>query len=102
MKTKKYFIAFENIEVNLSTMIEISKKEYKRQFNFLLNQQLMTEKEDYEYKITHRTYNDEFAGYVQQRDYFTVAYADTILYKQECKEGYHFKTQKEKRSEKNV
>ena len=102
MKTKKFFIQFENFEVELSTMIEISEKEYKKQFNFLLSQKLTAEKEDYDFKITHRTYNEEYAGYTQQRDYFTCACGDTILYKQICKEGYHFKTKKEKRREKNV
>ena len=88
MVTKEYIIRFQNIETSMSTQIKISKKEYDKQYKYLMSQ-IEETKED-ECPMEHTTYNDDLEKITQQRDYFTVACADTVLIKRECKPGYQF------------
>lgn len=89
MKTKKYVIEFECLEVPMSTPIEISAKKYREQLALLMEK--VTETACDEFPMEYREYTTEFTGCVQTRHYFTVGTADTILTATICKEGYHIK-----------
>ena len=89
MKTEKYSIQFVSVDTDLSTEIFISKKEYKKQIDFLA-------------KVAYETVNNEFPleqflathdkeGFTIIRQRFTVGCGDVWLSSYTCKPGYKFK-----------
>lgn len=89
MKTEKYSIQFVSVETDLSTEIFISKKEYKKQIDFLA-------------KVSYATVNDEFPleqyctmhdmeRFTLIRQRFSVGTGDVWLSSYTCKPGYKFK-----------
>lgn len=93
MKTTKYYIQFENIEVAMSTQIEISKAEYNRQLNHLREQVIATETNEYplEEKATEVC---DLETYTKTIISFNCGCAYTDLTKIECKPGYCFKNKR--------
>jgi hypothetical protein len=89
MKTEKYAIQFVSIDTALSMEIQISKKEFERQYTFLQKQMLNTEND--ENAVEHYTDTTENNQIIITRHRFSVGMGDTWLSVYKCKSGYHFK-----------
>lgn len=90
MKTCKYYISFDSIETKMCNDIEISKKEFTRQLQYLQKQMIETADDEYpmeELEPTSYTHDT----YTATNYKFYVGTATTYLTKIECKEGYYFK-----------
>lgn len=90
MKTVKYFMEFDMCDIDMCSKIEISKKEYERQFKFIQSQMKETEGQEFSVTALEPIIRD-FGTYTSSFYSFSCGCATTYLYKQECKEGYHFK-----------
>jgi hypothetical protein len=90
MKTARYYIQFENIEIAMSTQMEISKTEYTRQLKHLREQVIATETNEYSLNE-----NDPIVYDLGTATKTTISFncgcAYTDLIKIECKDGYCFK-----------
>lgn len=92
MKTNKYTIQFSCYERDMSTEIEISKKEFNNQFK-LLEKQIADNNNHEESFGIERLENKIYdrGKYTVTYYFFTCGCTDTVLAHYECKEGYKFK-----------
>ena len=95
MKKTRYYISFDNLEIDMSTAIEISKKEYDAQLNFLREQVRVTARNGSEVTLNELDpVSHDFGNCVQTLIWFTCGCAGTLLQKVECKKGYCFTPKK--------
>lgn len=89
MKTKKYYIQVDTIDIDNIMTMEITKKEFDRQLKFL--QEQVTNTADAEYPMeTLPTKIINYETSTAKVYYFTIATTTTYLTIHQTKEGYHF------------
>ena len=87
--TNKYFIEFDNIEINMSTTIRISKEQFFDNLNFLHKQVEETTNEEYQLHYINTFFYD-YDRFTQTNYVFGLGTATTRLIHQKCKKGYKF------------
>lgn len=91
MKKSKYIIAFDYCDKPMSEDIEITKKEFERQLDFL-RLQVRTSKDDEEDQMEELEPKErDFVCYTETSYFFSRGCATTYLTKLVCKRGYQFK-----------
>lgn len=88
----KYFIQFVGCEYDMSTQIQISKKEFKKQIK-LLEKQTQLAKNEYEDSTAsnnHIMENETRECFIKTYHY-NIYTSDVYLTHYECKQGYKFK-----------
>lgn len=90
MKTKIYKIAFQFIDTDMCTNLDISKKEFDRQLAFMREQVKTTAGNEYpieEYPMNKK----DCICYTETAYIFVSGCATTYLFELVCKNGYKFK-----------
>lgn len=93
MKTTRYYIQFDNLEVAMSTQMEISKAQYNEQLKHLRQQVIDTENNEYPLQENDAIVYDLNTA-VKTTISFNCGCAYTDLIKIECKDGYCFKNKR--------
>lgn len=94
MKTARYTIEFEGYEVDMCKTMEITKKEFNRQLDFM-RQQVRTTPETNEYPVSEaEPITKEYAGHTTTVYIFHSGTVTTYLTAMICKDGYQFKSNK--------
>lgn len=93
MKTKRYWISFDNVEVSISSNIEISAKQYwdeMKKWDEIIEKTKDEENAGQAYKHSVKPVEKEDS--IIYTDYLTFGCATVWLIRKECKPGYCFKT----------
>lgn len=89
MKTKKYFLESEAIEVTMISKLEITKKQYDAMTKDLEKQ--LVETKDYECPLEKKTHNYDFEKTQSKVNVYEVGCYRIWLTMIECKKGYVFR-----------